>query len=252
MDAERRSTLSIVRIGLRHGDETDMKPIAWTRGFALSTLVLALGIACGYALVDWANWTSATTSDATFEAALQGMTQRDAEQPGGVDTPGEVAAAKPEAGAESRKSGWELFVFILTRNIAVYFWLLAGLLSAGAITFFVLLMNGVMLGQIIAAATWAGVPAWALCHLLLPHGVLELGAFCIAGAAGFQGFRFAFGRLKANREGIRALRLGLVAAFGLCALGLAAGVEAFVTAELSESLHGRAHLAAAQSQVVGS
>lgn len=213
-----------------------MKPIAWTRGFALSTLVWALGIACGYALVDWANGTSAAMDDALVEAALHGAMQRDA----GQGESGVAAPANEAERVEADKSGWELFAFILTRNVSVYVWLLAGLLSAGAITFFVLLMNGVMLGQIIAAAIWAGVPVWALCGLLLPHGVLELGAFCIAGAAGFQGFRLAFGRLKVDREGIRALRLGLVAVFGVCALTLAAGVEAFVTAELSASLRGAA------------
>lgn len=213
-----------------------MKPIAWTRGFALSTLVWALGIACGYALVDWANGTAAAMDDALFEAALHGAMQRDA----GQGESGVAAPANEGESVEADKSGWELFAYILTRNVSVYVWLLAGLLSAGAITFFVLLMNGVMLGQIIAAALWAGVPAWTLCGLLLPHGVLELGAFCIAGAAGFQGFRLAFGRLKADREGIRALRLGLIAVFGVCALTLAAGVEAFVTAELSASLRGAA------------
>ena len=204
-----------------------MKPIGWTRGFILSCGIWALGIGAGYALVDWANGASSAMDEALYEA------WRSAEEhAGGMDAPLESAGSEP---AKADRSGWDLFTFILGRNLSVYVWLLAGLLSAGAITFFVLLMNGVTLGQTIAMAIWAGVPGWALCDLLLPHGVLELGAFCIAGAVGFQGFRLAFGGL-ANREGIRALRLGLVAAFGVCALSVAAGVEAFVTAQLSESL----------------
>ena len=146
-----------------------------------------------------------------------------------------IGQERPPAGEAD--SFLDLFLLILGRNLAVYVWLLTGLVSAGATTFAVLLYNGVGLGQAIGFAAWLGLPAGAIADLLLPHGMLELGAFCIGGAVGFQGFRLALGAHRPSWESVKALRLGLVLAFGVCALALAAAVEASVTAELAAS-HG--------------
>lgn len=216
-----------------------MKPIGWVRAFGLALLVWIGGMVAGYALVDWASGVPvAQLVDALAEmpAAEQGAEAADALRGG---------AATADARHEPAKAGWDLFVFIWSRNVSVYVWLLMGLLSAGTITFVVLLMNGIMLGQMVASALWSGVPISAVGDLLLPHGVLEIGAFCIAGAVGFQGIRFVLGRWQVSRESIRPLRLGMVAAFGICALALAAGVEAFVTIELVDSV--RTEMAARSS-----
>ena len=79
----------------------------------------------------------------------------------------------------------------------------------------------------------SGLPAGALADLLLTHGVLEIGALCIAGAVGFQGLWLALHWSRGGWSAVRALRLGWVLAFGLAALTVAAGVEAFVTTGLS-------------------
>ena len=124
-------------------------------------------------------------------------------------------------------------MFILGRNTAVYLWLLTGLLSAGAVTFVVLLYNGIQLGLTIGFAQQAGMPAGVMTDLLLTHGVLELGAFFVAGAVGFQGFRLATGWSRLGRASFSALRLGTVLLFGLCALTGAAAIETFVTPQLA-------------------
>ena len=205
-----------------------MKPIGWAGAFGLALLVWIGGMVAGYALVDWA-------SDVPVAQLVDALAEVPAATQGA-----ETASSPPPAGEEVRhelpKAGWDLFLFIWSRNVSVYVWLLMGLLSAGAITFVVLLMNGIMLGQMVASASWSGVPTSAVADLLLPHGVLEIGAFCIAGAVGFQGIRFALGRWQVSRDAIRPLRLGLVAVFGVCALALAAGVEAFVTIELVDAV----------------
>lgn len=213
-----------------------MQQIGWLRAFGLALLVWIGGMVAGYALVDWAS--GLPVADLIDALAEMPAAAQSAESEGGSPSEGGATDVR----AEQAKTGWDLFLFIWSRNVSVYVWLLMGLLSAGAITFVVLLMNGITLGQTIASAVWSGVPVSAVGELLLPHGVLEIGAFCIAGAVGFQGLRFALGRLQVSREGIRPLRLGVVAAFGVCALAVAAGVEAFVTIEFVDAI--RADIAA--------
>ena len=213
-----------------------MQPIGWLCAFGLALLVWIGGMVAGYALVDWASGLPA--ADLIDALAEMPTAVQSAESEGSPLEGDATADVRPE----QAKTGWDLFLFIWSRNVSVYVWLLMGLLSAGAITFVVLLMNGITLGQTIASAVWSGVPVSAVGDLLLPHGVLEIGAFCIAGAVGFQGLRFALGRLQVSREGIRPLRLGVVAAFGVCALAVAAGVEAFVTIEFVDAI--RADMAA--------
>ena len=125
----------------------------------------------------------------------------------------------------------DLFIFIFGRNLSVYVWLLTGLLSAGAITFAVLLFNGISLGQTIGFAVWNGLPPGVIVDLVAPHGVLELGTLCIGGAVGFQGLRVLREGAQRGWAVLKALRLGLVLAFGAAALAVAAGVETVVVAD---------------------
>lgn len=183
----------------------------WGRCFFGAVLVLLIGLVAGIAIAEWIN-------------AL----------PAGSTPP--VAADRPRA-AEPR--GWDLLVFILRRNMTVFVMLLLGVVSAGAVTVVVLLGNGLALGQLIGFAGASGMSRVDVALLLLPHGVLEVGALCVAGAVGLQGVRFALGISAVDRRAFRSLRLGAVLVFGLCALTTAAGIEAFVTAEIAESLRGK-------------
>ena len=200
---------------------TEGKASRWTHAFLLAVVVWAAGMAGGYGIVQ-------VTKNLPSELPVpmsEGERGADA-----LVTPAPRAVPVSDAG---------LLVFILRRNLTVYLWLLAGLLSAGAVTFVVLLANGIMLGNTIGLASAAGMTPAMLIDLLLPHGVLEVGTFCIAGAVGFQGFRIASDWGRNGWGAVRSLRLGLVLAYGTLALTVAAALETFVTGALAEAMRDR-------------
>ena len=200
----------------RSGAPKAMDPVmgryGWIASYLWALSILLAGLWGGIAFADWVHSLPA------------------------VAVPVQADAGPP---ASVERTGWDLFAFILRRNMTVYVLLLFGLASAGLASVVVLFGNGIALGQVIGFAKLSGVPAGALANLLLPHGVLELGALCVAGAVGLQGLRLARGLSTFNWGSIRALRLGPVMVFGLAALSVAAGVEAFVTADIAESTRTR-------------
>ena len=179
----------------------------WMVAFAVSCLVLLSGMAMGHAFVKWIDTLPLSPLPEAVPVEVTGRTDD--------------------------RAGWQLFAFILRNNFAVYVLLLFGLVSAGSVTFVILLGNGIAIGQVIGFARLAGMSNDTLIDLLLPHGVLELGTLCVAGAVGLQGFRFVLDLSNLGSGTLKSLRLGLVLGFGLCALTVAAVVEAFVTAELA-------------------
>ena len=185
---------------------------SWVGSFCSAVLVLLVGSLAGMTMADWINAMPAGTMP-------------------------EIRAEFP--GENAQRSGWELFLFILRRNLTVFVVLLLGVVSAGLVSIVVLLGNGIAIGQLIGFAKGAGITNADLASLLVPHGVLELGALCMAGAVGLQGIRFAVGVRVLGWESLRSLRVGAVMAFGLWALTAAAAVEAFVTVEIAESLRRR-------------
>ncbi|TVP47177.1 MAG: hypothetical protein EA350_05770 [Gemmatimonadales bacterium] len=72
---------------------------------------------------------------------------------------------------------------ILTNNVQVTFLAFVGGMLLGAGTVLILVLNGVMLGGVAAAFFLEG-QSLHLWGFVLPHGVLELSAICIAGGAG--------------------------------------------------------------------
>lgn len=202
---------------------TAVKHYRWALAFALAATVWAAGTGAGVLVAERAGaWTLEHADGALDAAALEEVEpDRDSDR----ESDRGAAPAQPSKGA--------VFLFILGRNTAVYLWLLTGLLSAGAVTFVVLLYNGIQLGLTIGFAQQAGMPAGVMTDLLLTHGVLELGAFFVAGAVGFQGFRLATAWSRLGRASFSALRLGTVLLFGLCALTGAAAIETFVTPQLA-------------------
>ncbi|HTV92123.1 MAG TPA: stage II sporulation protein M, partial [Verrucomicrobiae bacterium] len=72
---------------------------------------------------------------------------------------------------------------IITNNVKVAIFAFAGCVTLGLVTLYVILFNGLMLGAVGALFTNAGFGAdfWAT---VAPHGVIELTAIQIAGAAG--------------------------------------------------------------------
>lgn len=183
-----------------------------------AVFLLVVGLAAGVGIAEWINAIPAEPL------------------PVGADRP---PLAGDPAGRIEEPVGWELFAFILRRNMTVFLMLLLGVVSAGLVTIVVLLGNGLAVGQLIGFARVSGMSQADVAYLLLPHGVLELGALCVAGAVGLRGIPLAFGIPAIERSSFAALRLGTVLVFGLGALAGAAGVEAFVTVEIAESLRGK-------------
>lgn len=74
--------------------------------------------------------------------------------------------------------------FIMTHNIEVSALALAMGITAGLGTAFFMIQNGLLLGALAGAATNYNTDLlfWSV---ILPHGILELTAICIAGGAGF-------------------------------------------------------------------
>ena len=120
---------------------------------------------------------------------------------------------------------------LMTHNIQVSILALGLGVTAGLGTAYVLVKNGVMLGVLAAVATnnRVDLPFWSV---ILPHGVLELTAICIAGGAGLVIARalYAPGDLPRNDAlqiaGIEAGKLMIgVVVFLVCA----GFIEAFIT-----------------------
>ncbi len=199
---------------------TEGKASRWTHAFLLAVVVWGAGMAGGYGIVQ-------VTKNLPSELPVPMSEDERGADSLVTHAPGAVPVS--DAG---------LLVFIFRRNLTVYLWLLAGLLSAGAVTFVVLLANGIMLGNTIGLAYAAGMTPATLIDLLLPHGVLEVGTFCIAGAVGFQGFRIASDWGRNGWGAVRSLRLGLVLGYGTFALAVAAALETFVTGALAEATRG--------------
>jgi uncharacterized membrane protein SpoIIM required for sporulation/uncharacterized RDD family membrane protein YckC len=84
---------------------------------------------------------------------------------------------------DSEEAGGMLATFLMTNNVRVTFLAFAGGILAGLGTALVLIYNGVLLGAVAAvfANYGANLQLWSF---ILPHGVIELTAICIAGGAG--------------------------------------------------------------------
>ena len=73
---------------------------------------------------------------------------------------------------------------IIANNVQVSFFAFAGGITGGALTAFLLVVNGVSLGSVIGLYVSKGIGSLLLAFVA-PHGVLELFAICVAGGAGF-------------------------------------------------------------------
>ena len=118
---------------------------------------------------------------------------------------------------------------IITNNIRVAIVAFAGCVTLGALTLYIILFNGLMLGGVGALFTNAGFGAdyWAT---VAPHGVIELTAIQISGAAGLllSAAILAPGRLRrSDALAAAGKRAGILIA-GVCAmLCLAGTIEGF-------------------------
>ena len=150
--------------------------------------------------------------------------------------PPQVASWKEtRSGSDTRtEEHFRLYAGILGRNLAVYLWLLCGLVSGGLTTLAVLAFNGVLFGHTTGAAIGMGMPAVHVAWLLLPHGIPEIGTFLVAGAIGVRGARLVT-RWMAGAHVPGTFRvLWRPAAWGTLVLAAAAAIEVRVTVPLAE------------------
>ena len=158
--------------------------------------------------------------------------------------PDEVVAKVEERAKKKLTTGWgantsykglvespAISSEIMVNNIRVSMMAVAFGVTAGLGTAWVLVQNGLMVGGLSGAATNANVD-FLFWSVILPHGVIELSAICIAGGAGFVIARalYAPGELP-RRDALRlagaqAAQLLVGVALMLVIAGL---IEGFIT-----------------------
>lgn len=145
-----------------------------------------------------------------------------------VTTP-HVAEESPAIGQIPRPP--RLFLEIAGRNTTVFALLLTGLVTAGLSAALVLALNGIAVGLLVGSALSAGRDAFVLATLLVPHGLIEMPAFVVAGAVGLRGWRVARRALQTGDPELppELATLGGPILFGFIALLLAAVIESTVT-----------------------
>lgn len=182
----------------------------YRRGILLATLLFFGGTVIGFAAVTW---------DPNLAEALVPAQFRE-------------AVARPLDGELATfGSSPILSTQILTNNIKVGILAFGLGLTFGVGTTYVLLYNGVMLGGLAAVYHKAdlAIPFWAT---ILPHGVIELTAIFISGAAGFvlAGALIRPGVLTRRRSLARAAPAALGLVLGTIPMYVVAGfIEGFIT-----------------------
>ena len=119
----------------------------------------------------------------------------------------------------------------MSNNISVAFFALAGGMTAGVMTLWIMVINGLLLGSVAALVTQNNLayPFWAF---VFPHGSLELPAIFLAGAAGLllaRGILFP-GPYRRSYAVRHYSALGVQLIFGIVPLLVVAGViEGFLS-----------------------
>ncbi len=125
----------------------------------------------------------------------------------------------------------QFFTEVTTNNILVSFEAFAGGAALGVFGILALLSNGLNLGQ---AAAWMITDGrgWRFLGLILPHGLLELSAICIAGGTGLRlGWTIVApgDRLRSAALAEQGRRM-VVIVIGLATMFVCAGtIEGFIT-----------------------
>lgn len=127
-------------------------------------------------------------------------------------------------------------VGLFVNNALVALWTVLSAALFGLPTLYVQLYNGLLLGSVTTVAAGRLGPLTTLL-LLLPHGVVELPAIWVAGGIGFRLTHVYWKLANADRDRIGVPRLlgesALLFGLVLCALAVAAVVEATVTAAVA-------------------
>lgn len=129
-------------------------------------------------------------------------------------------------------------LFFMERNGFTLFLLLLGAILFGVSTFFNLVANGLITGSSISIAVQNKTYIQKILFLILPHGIFEIPAIIIAGAAGFkipcELVRYLAGKKEQplTKEDIKEyLTLALIS---IILIVIAAFVEAYITPRIAE------------------
>lgn len=131
-----------------------------------------------------------------------------------------------EEGGSSALSGE-----IMTNNVKVTFIAFAGGIVAGIGTVLILVFNGVMLGAGLGVFANAGATVYFL-TFILPHGVIEMTAICIAGGAGlWLGSALVLPGRMTRREALVVRGREAISLIGgtACMLVVAGTIEGFIS-----------------------
>ena len=120
-----------------------------------------------------------------------------------------------------------LFAMIAGRNLTVLAFLLSGLFTFGLMSASVLAYNGFALGGLVRNSLAMGMEPVVLAGLILPHGVLELTGFVLAGAIGLQGWSLGRNAMRSGRWQFGGVRTTVAVSVG--AVMVAAVIEATIT-----------------------
>ncbi len=128
---------------------------------------------------------------------------------------------------------FELFLAILKNNMRVYLILIvAGTLTFGLVSLFVLMSNGVIVGAVAAlSAKHTSVGKTLL--LLLPHGVIEIFAFLIGAVASAIFLENLILEKKKEDFKIVFKRFCILSILGAVLVVVAAFIEAYVTSSFA-------------------
>ena len=131
-------------------------------------------------------------------------------------------------------------LFFMDNNTKVIILLLSGAIFFAVTTFATLLYNGMYISSVIIGNVQKGMHIEDLAALLLPHGILEIPAIIIAGAAGFkipyEIVRYLLGRkdVVLTKQDIREYLT--LAAISIVLIVIAAWIEANVTLKIAEAM----------------
>ncbi|WP_048058151.1 stage II sporulation protein M [Pyrococcus yayanosii] len=138
-------------------------------------------------------------------------------------------------GGSKLPDGFELFLMIFLNNARVAAIMAFGGIAFGIVPFAVLLFNGMIVGIVVQHVIGTGEPLGKVLLTIVPHGVIEIPAFAIAGLGGLEWFlEVVEGKGKMEKRMKRGLKKMLRRlALSIALLFVAALVEAFVTPELA-------------------
>lgn len=133
--------------------------------------------------------------------------------------------------------------FLFRNNSRVLLMLVAGALTLGLLTAFLLGYNGLLVGWVVGW-TAGDVGIGLLLALLVPHGVLELPAFWLGGAVALRFVHVVANYLRGARDHVltraEAGRTLLLVLLAWLLIGLAAVIEVHVTPAIAEAIFGSA------------